>query len=167
MGAVAAALAGVVKFVLSVPDFADGIDEHPIVVALLYSLLRWWISLWAIRASLMDRYSTFSFGAENKSSGESLFIFDKHLGWYLIVQVWWARTWRVLIVPCSMMLGSVGAAVLSHQSALHAIDSLNTPGGKGFLALTLIPASIWATWESLADRYRSFRFITRPKTVSP
>jgi len=139
-------------------------DPNIFIILPLFAF-RWWISLWAIRASLVDRYSTFTLFVEDKATGENLFAYSKKLKLTIIVSVWWARMWRIFLVPLAILVGTVSSAVISHQSVLRAIDALNSRDGKLFTALLMFPASVWATRESFADRYRSFVFRTAPKTV--
>lgn len=152
------------KLLSSIHGQTIGID---FLILLVLGLCRWWISLWAVRASLTDRYSTFTPVVESKATGESLFGFDKKLGMNIVIRIWWARTWRVFLVPVAILLGTVGAAVLSHESVLNAIHTLRTSKGELFTALLMFPVSLWATRESFADKYRFFLIRTLPKTVSP
>src|ERR1700691_456535 len=69
----------------ALPSNGYGTKVGIVLVLLIRSLCRWWISLWAVRASLMDRYPTFTPVVESKATGESLFGFDKKLGLNIVI----------------------------------------------------------------------------------
>jgi hypothetical protein len=71
------------------------------------------------------------------------------------------------IVPLAILLGTVGAALLTHHDVAASIDALRSPQGQNFTLCAMLLVSLWATKESLADRYRTFQFATQPTLITP
>ena len=148
-----------------VPGFTNLIEQYQGLYQLLGALVSWWIMLWAIKSSLMDRYIGFSFFAESKATRQSIFSASRNLGLNVVLPVWWAQTWRNALVPLALFVGTIAAALVSHQDVIKAIWALDQPPARHFTLCIWLAVSIWSTRESLSDRYRSFRFATRPKVL--
>jgi hypothetical protein len=130
---------------------------------LAFLLFQFVVYMWAIRQSFVDSYHTFSFEAASKSSKRSVFGYDKHLTWATTFSVWWAQAWRMLLIPGAIIGGGMFSTLSRHPGAanyLHLLDN-NLTRLNLYAAFVL---SIWATKESLGDKYRTFRFIATPKT---
>lgn len=133
---------------------------------LLEHLIYLIIPLWAIKASLMDRYSAFTFYAESKPPGWSIFNPYGQVGWDVALSVWWAMVWRTYLIGCAMVAGAGGAGAITKHDAGEYLNSLyNTHPVYMLMFMSL--ASMWALRESLADRYRGFRFRTVPRLIMP
>ncbi|MGB1539470.1 MAG: hypothetical protein ACPG80_00775 [Rickettsiales bacterium] len=77
--------------------------------------------------------------------------------WWGAVQVWWAMTWRVLLVMV-VIGGLVG--LLSHSLAL---PSMMREELEQLASMMIIPVGIWAMRTVLNKNYRGFRLALMPK----
>jgi hypothetical protein len=125
--------------------------------------LQLYIHMWAVRQSFTNRYPTFIFAAENKTTTQSVFSFDKRLGWSIVLPVWWAQVWRMLLIPAAVIGGGLAATLAKHPGAANYVHLLNTNLTKLNLYAAFV-LSIWATKESLGDKYKTFRFVSTPRT---
>ena len=135
-------------------------EKYSTTLILVFEVI---VTMWAGRESLMDKYPRFRFIARNKGTNQSIFGPDKRLTWPVFICVWWAQTWRMLLIPVGAVMGSLTALVVSHPHAAnysHLIHPMLLKVSIGSLFLF----SFLATRESLADRYHSFEFGVEGKT---
>ncbi len=145
-------------------SFAQLITAYEGTSVLIFIAFELLIYMWAIRESFADEYATFSFIAETKQGHESLFMYSKRLGWHIVTDIWWTQIWRMLLIPGSIVAGGLTATLNQHPGAANYIHLLsNNVTYLNIYAAFIL--SIWATRESLADRYRSFHFVSKSKNI--
>jgi len=138
----------------------EHLNEFYLSAWLLDVFLDFWVWQWAVRASLMDKYADFSLMAENKKTGGSIYNARGRIGFWVALRVWWALSWRVSLVPIALFFWSV---MVSGQGLLDLMEGQEPPSKEYITDALEMLVSVWALRESLADRYRGFRFVTRPK----